>query len=136
MSTPTMHDFDPQLMAPLPPEMHPSVDDLVTENDAPVANIYSEKQLRLLTRPLYSSWPGPQDDPRFSALANVGLFFALDEPPIVPDVLLSLRVNRPGDLSMKQNRSYFIWVFGKFPDAVVEIVSNREGGELSFKRVK
>jgi hypothetical protein len=67
------------------------------------------------------------------ALANVGLFFALDKPPVVPDVLLSLGVKAPTDVWEKRHRSYFIWEFGKSPDVVVEIVSNTEGGELGAK---
>src|SRR5262249_12410272 len=30
-------------------------------------------------------------------------------------------------------RSYFMWVFGKAPELVMEIVSNKEGGELDRK---
>jgi len=47
---------------------------------------------------------------------------------------VSLDVELAADLWPKPNRSYFIWRFGKPPDAVVEIVSNREGGELGSKR--
>ena len=39
----------------LPEEFLPDIDDLVTEDDIPVDNIFSEKQQRLLTEPLYSS---------------------------------------------------------------------------------
>ena len=49
--------------------------------DSPVDRVYSEKQMRLLTRPLYSSWSGPGGNRRFLAMANVGLFFGLYEPP-------------------------------------------------------
>ena len=37
------------------------------------------------------------------------------------------------DWHEKKNRSYFLWEFGKVPEVVVEIVSNREGGELGHK---
>ena len=33
----------------------------------------------------------------------------------------------------KEHRSYFVWEFGKVPDVVIEVVSNRKGGELSGK---
>ena len=111
------------------------MENLITEDDTPVDNIFSEKQQRLLTEPLYSAWPGPEqaapEHCRFLALANVGLFYALREPPLVPDVMLALDVPGVGpDLSQKANRSYFVWEqAGKRPIAVVEIVSNREGGE-------
>ncbi len=117
----------------LPPELHPNIDHIVTEDDKPVDNIFSEKQQRLLTEPLYSCWSGPEGKRRFIALANVGLFFAIRQPPYVPDMLLSLDVELPGNLSPKPHRSYFVWEYGKPPEVVVEVVSNREGGEDTDK---
>jgi len=116
----------------------PDVSDLVIEDDTPVDSILSEKQQRLLTEPLYTSWAGPPPDedgkPRpFAALANVGLFWSANEPPVVPDVMLSVDVAVNPDLQQKKNRSYFVWEFGKVPEVVIEIVSNREGGELKDK---
>ena len=35
---------------------------LITEDDEPVDNLFSEKQQRLLTESLYTSWDGPGDD--------------------------------------------------------------------------
>ena len=40
------------------------------------------------------------------------------------------------DLEPKRNRSYFIWEFGKAPEAVIEIVSNKEGDEATDKMLK
>jgi Uma2 family endonuclease len=117
----------------LPPELYPKVDHLVTEDDAPVDNIFSEKQQRLLVEPLYSSWMQPGEHRRFVALANVGLFFAIRQPPQVPDMLLSLDAELPENLWPKSHRSYFVWEYGKPPEVVVEIVSNREGGEDTEK---
>ena len=111
-------------------EYRPSVDHLVTEDDTPVDNIFSEKQQRLLTEPLYTSW---QSNVPFIALANVGLFHSIRQPPYVPDMLLSLNAEAPKDLFPKSNRSYFVWEYGKPPDVVVEIVSNREGNEDTEK---
>jgi hypothetical protein len=37
----------------------PDVSALVIQDDAPRDNIFAEKQERLLTEPLYSSWSGP-----------------------------------------------------------------------------
>ena len=96
-------------------------------------NMFSEKQQRLLTEPLYSSWDAGRP---FLATANVGLFYAVRQPPLVPDVLLSLDVEVPGDWLAKEHRSYFVWEFGKAPEAVVEIVSNTEGGETTDKMLK
>ena len=117
----------------LPVELHPVVDHLVTEDDTPVDNVFSEKQMRLLTEPLYSSWAGPGEQRSFIAMSNVGLFFSVHRPPLVPDVLLSLDVELPVDVHPKSHRSYFVWEYGKPPDVVIEVVSNREGGEDSEK---
>ena len=120
--------------ASLPPEAEPRVDDLVTEDDSPVDNLYSEKQQRLLTEPLYASWSGGGRP--FLAAANVGVFYAVRQPPIVPDAFLSLDVQVPDDLWLKSHRSYFFWEYGEAPEAVFEIVLNREGDELGAKMEK
>jgi hypothetical protein len=107
------------------------INHLVIEDDTPVDNFQSEEQQRLLVEPLYSSkvLPAP-----FLAAANVGLFYQLKGDPIVPDVLLSLGVQRPDDFSQRRNRSYFVWEFGKVPEVCIEIVSNQEGDELTLGR--
>jgi Uma2 family endonuclease len=115
------------------PDLRPCLDNLVTEDDTPVDNMFSEKQQRLLTEPLYSSWDAGR---LFLATANVGLFYAVRQPPLVPDALLSLDVEITGDWLAKEHRSYFLWEFGKAPEAVVEIVSNTEGGETTDKMLK
>lgn len=109
----------------------PDITHLVTEDDTPVDNFQSEKQQRLLVEPLYSSWL-PKIP--FIAAANVGLFYAVKADPLVPDVLLSLQIQMPSDWSQKQNRSYFVWEFGKIPEVAIEIVSNRKGQELGTKK--
>lgn len=109
----------------------PDISHLVIEDDTPVDNFQSEKQQRLLTEPLYSSWSSGIP---FIAAANVGLFYALKKDPIVPDVFLSLNVQMPQDWSQKQNRSYFYWEFGKAPEVAIEVVSNRKGKELGDKK--
>jgi hypothetical protein len=77
----------------VPEDIRPDVGHLVTEDDRPVDNIFSEKQQRLLTEPLYNS-PGWVGEGRsFLALANVGLFYAIRQPPYVPDMMLSLDVD-------------------------------------------
>ena len=42
----------------------------------------------------------------------------------------------PQDWREKRKRSYFIWEFGKPPDVVIEIVSNKKGDELTGKLEK
>ncbi len=96
-------------------------DRIVTEDDEAVDNLFSEKQQRLLARSLNAGWkPGRP----FMAFANVGLFYGLDLPPVVPDMFLSMDVVPPKDVWIKKHRSYFSWIYGKQPEVAVEIVSN------------
>lgn len=111
----------------------PDISHIVIEDDTPVDNFRSEKQQRLLTEVLYSSWVSSTDSERFIVAANVGVFYSIGLPPLVPDVFLSLDVTMPDDWREKKNRTYFTWEFGKSPDVVIEIVSNREGNELGSK---
>lgn len=120
--------------------LRPDISHLVTEDDTPVDNIFSEKQMRLLAGSLYSGWAGPSDGRPYVAMTNVALYYALHTPALVPDFLLSLGVtppvepiNKETNSYPKENRSYFVWEYGKSPDLVVEIVSNRKGGELRDK---
>jgi hypothetical protein len=136
MAAPTLPSPTEQPLAPLPPELWPKIDHLVTEDDTPVDSIYHGKQMRLLTQPLYDSWAGPGAGRPFLAVANVGLFYALKQPPLVPDTMLSLDVEVTHDFLAKRHRSYFLWEFGKRPEAVIEIVSNKEGGEGDVKMLK
>ncbi len=106
---------------------------LVTEDDEPVDNIFSAKQQPLLVDALYTSWSHPTEGKRFLALANVGVFYSLYAAPLVPDFLLGIGIEPLQDVWQKEGRSYFTWIFGKAPDVIVEIVSNREGGELDRK---
>lgn len=117
---------------PRDPDLWPDVNKLVTEDDTPVDNPFSEKQMRLLTEPLYSSWPGPGDGKPFRVLANVGLY-QTDHDPLVPDVMLGLDVTTPEKLMVKGFRAWFIWIVGRIPNLTLEIVSNREGGEDTTK---
>lgn len=97
-------------------------------------NLFSEKQQRLLTRSLYSSTDQLTITQPFLAAANVGIFYGVRQPPIVPDVFLSLGVEVAEDWYAKEHRSYFVWEFDKLPELALEIVSNRIGGELEAKK--
>ena len=112
------------------------LESLVTEDDTPVDNMPSEKQQRLLTEPLYTSWAGPGGGRPFLAAANVGVFPEPRNPAIVPDVFLSLDVQVNPDWWDTRHRSYFVWEFGKVPDLVVEVVSNQKGNEVGGKRLR
>ena len=105
-------------------------DRLVTEDDEPVDSIYSERQMRLLTDALYTSW---KMNRIFMACANVGIYGDPPTVPIVPDVFLSMDVKPADDIWKKKNRCYMIDVFGKPPEVVIEVVSNTVGNERSSK---
>jgi Uma2 family endonuclease len=128
-----------RVLAETPIDLRDVIENIVTEDDEPVDNLFSAKQQTLLKRALYTSWtPQPSDDkPKkrrtFLADVNVGIFFALHQPPLVPDFFLSLDVQPHKDWHDKAHRGYFVWEFGKVPELVVEIVSNRKGGELTGK---
>ena len=110
----------------------PDVSHLITEDDTPVDNLFSEKQQRLLTESIHTSWePGFP----FVAMTNVGVFVSPNRPAIVPDVLVTTRVAPlEQDLTRKENRSYFIWNYdGRVPEIVIEVVSNTKGRELESK---
>jgi len=124
----TRHNRVKKSTSSLPPSW-PDIKSIVTEDDKPVDNIFSEKQQRLLTESLYNSYES-QSHP-FVAMANVGLFYAPYKPPLVPDVLLSLDVQMPDDIWEK--RSYFVPIYGKPPEVVIEIVSNLKGKEDGTK---
>lgn len=115
-----------------------AVKNIVTEDETPVDNLFSAKQQTLL-KALYSSWtPPPREDQpeekrKFLADVNVGVFYSPYSPPVVPDMFLSLDVEPHPDWHAHDHRAYFVWEFQKTPDVVVEIVSNRKGGELGEK---
>ena len=121
--------------ADLSPEDILAIEHMVTEDDTPVDNWFSEQQQRLLTHPLYASWPGPGEGRPFVVAANVGVFRLPREAPLVPDAFLCLNVSRPKDYWAKPGRSYCMWEYdGKPPDVVIEVVSNTEGGEMGAKK--
>ncbi|MEM7014320.1 MAG: Uma2 family endonuclease [Verrucomicrobiota bacterium] len=122
-ATSSWEDYRP----PIPDTSH-----LITETEEPVDNIFSEKQMRLLTEPLYASWnPGRP----FWVAANVGMYEALNAKAVVPDVLLSLDTT-PDVAKEFGSKCYFFWDHGKPPELVIEIVSNKEGGELDRKKTR
>jgi Uma2 family endonuclease len=112
--------------------IRPNINHIITEDDEPVDNLPSEKNQRLLVETAYTSH---LERPLLAA-ANVGLFAALHQQPLVPDVMLSLGVTVADDWWARENRSYFIWELGKAPDVVIEIVSNSEGDEGGRKLLR
>ena len=133
MSSPAALQTPEVTFSKLPPECLPNYDLISTEDDQPMVNLFSERNAKLLTDALYASWSGPEDGRTFLAMSNVGMFYAVKQPPVVPDFLLSLDVEPPEDVLPKEHRSYFVWNYGKFPEVVIEIVSNMNGAEASDK---
>ncbi len=119
-----------------PGKMIPDDTWLITDDGAPVDGPYWEKQMHLLTEPLFLSWEGPDGDGDFHVFSNVGLFFSPIEPPIVPDVMLAVRTFRGRKMNRRTMRSYFVWRIGKVPEVAIEIVANRVGGEDTRKLKK
>ena len=109
----------------------PDLSRLITDSGA-VKSWASEKTQRLLTQSLYASWRTP-GGVSFIAAANVGVYSAIHRPAIVPDVMVSLDVSLPEAWWEKRNRCYLTWEFGKPPEIAIEIVSDRDGLELSAK---
>jgi hypothetical protein len=67
----------------LSPDLSPDIDALVIEDDSPVDNLISEKQQRFLTGSPYSN-ENLLGDRVFLAAANVGVFYAIKQPSLVP----------------------------------------------------
>ena len=115
---------------PLTAAEYPDISHLITEDDTPVDNLPSEKQQRLLTEPLYSSWAAAQP---FLAAANVAVYAGVNDDSLAPDMFLSLDVQVSPDWWEKRHRSYLAWEFGKVPDVAIELVSKTPGGEFTTK---
>src|SRR6266851_47247 len=93
----------PKLPWTPPPGFVPNLDDIVIQDDTPVDGYISEKNMRLLTEPLYANWKGPKDGGKWIAMANVGVFHTYGLPPIVPDAALAVGVMIGSDLLQKEN---------------------------------
>jgi len=111
----------------------PEIDyeNLITEDDEPVDNIFSEREQKLLTVSLHDSW---KINRPFIALANVGIYDWVPKNPVVPDVLLSLDVTAPKDILKKAHRTYMFSIYKKPPELVLEIVSDTKKKE--FQKLK
>ncbi|MCS6990215.1 MAG: Uma2 family endonuclease [Chloroherpetonaceae bacterium] len=120
------HDADAEPIAEL------DISHIQTDDQTPVDSLFAEREQRLLVESLYASWKPNQP---FLACDNVGVFYGLHLPPVVPDMFLSLGVSPPQGalIHEKRRRSYFVWEYGKPPDLVVETLSPSYGGEFDEK---
>jgi len=128
-----------QALAEIPYDLRDIIENIVTEDDEQVDNLFSEKEQRLLAHNLYCSWTpppseeAPEEKRKFLADSNIGIYRTPYDKPVAPDMFLTLDVETPFDWHARERRSYFIWEFEKPPDVVIEIVSNTEGHELDEK---
>ncbi|MCS6820993.1 MAG: Uma2 family endonuclease [Microscillaceae bacterium] len=103
----------------------------ITEDPKPVDNLFSEKQQRLYIDPLHANLWTERD---FLACSNVGIYYDYNTMPVVPDMFLSFDVCMPEEWGKdKKNKCYFLWRMKKPPELVIEIVSNKTGGENTSK---
>lgn len=94
-----------------PEEIEPlNLTDIETENDTPVDNFFTGELRRLLVEVLYGAWAKKIYPRKFLAGADIGVFYAEGQPPLVPDVFLSLDVEIERDFYDK-----LVWVcaYGK-----------------------
>lgn len=129
----TVPSLDPTVAEYYPAEFWKEYYDNVEFTDeVPVDSEFSEKEMRLLAGSLNAFWKGPGAGGPFLAYTDVGLFYSTTIPPVAPDVMVSLV--KPLPLSAgKKAQAYFVWEYGKPPDGVIEIVSNKKGGEETRK---
>jgi Uma2 family endonuclease len=110
-------------------------ENVITEDDTPVDNIFSEKQLRLSIDSLQNAvidWT----DRDFMACTNVAIYNEGEKTPIVPDMFLAMDVKQPSTWFEKKDKCYFVKLMQKVPDLVLEIVSNKIGEEEGTKKAK
>jgi len=115
------------------PEIHEiDYENLITEDDEPVDNIFSEREQKLLTFSIHDSW---KTNRSFISLGNVGIYDWTPTTPVVPDVLLSLDVTAPDDILQKAHRTYMFSIYKKPPEVVIEIVSDTKKKEAKKKKI-
>lgn len=116
------------------PEWRPNIDHLIFEDGISAESPYAERQMRLWIDPLYISWQGVEGDRQFAAMSNVGLFHEPKQTQVVPDGMLSTGVVLLTDQGGREHLSYLMWEYGKSPDVALELVSDKRGGELDWKK--
>lgn len=68
-----------------------------------------------------------------TAATDIGLFYNINGPAIVLDIMLAANLDPDRDPHYPDARSYFVWEVGKVPDVVIEVVSPTNGGEMDRK---
>ncbi|MBD1834421.1 Uma2 family endonuclease [Cyanobacteria bacterium FACHB-472] len=109
----------------------PTEEDLPDSDDTPVDNEFQIIIPFLLRAILSLLWADRMD---WFFGVNMGVYYDLKEPAIVPDGFLSLGV--PRHKSDRGRLSYVIWQEQVVPQLVFEFVSQTKGGEYDDKMTK
>ena len=110
----------------------PTEEDLPYSDEQPVDNELQLLVPFLLRAILALAWAERQD---WFLGANIGLYHTVNQPAIGPDALLSLGVERVRPNS-KLRLSYVVWQEGVMPQWVLEVVSQKRGGEYESDRTR
>ncbi|HAN47133.1 MAG TPA: hypothetical protein DCQ32_11390 [Cyanobacteria bacterium UBA8156] len=106
----------------------PRAEDLPDSDETPVDNELQTDIPHLLKDVLRRIWAERED--WFMGI-DMGLYYHPDRPAIVPDALLAVGVPRLKHINGRL--SYVLWEEGKFPDLVLEVVSQKYNGEYEDK---
>lgn len=112
-----------------PRQCLPSAEDLPDSDDTPVDNQLQHLIPGLLEAILALIWADRMD---WFFGVDMGIYYAPDEPAIVPDGFLSIGVPRIIDRDLRL--SYLLWEEQEVPILVLEIVSHQRRGEYTNKR--
>ncbi|PSB55051.1 Uma2 family endonuclease [Chamaesiphon polymorphus] len=110
------------------PRYLPTADELPCSDDTPVDNELQEIIPSLLKSILRILWDERLD--WFFGI-DMGIYSHPERPPIVPDGFLCLNVERHYDEDLRL--SYLLWEEEIPPILVLEVVSNKPGGEYTTK---
>ena len=109
----------------------PSAEELPDSDDTPVDNELQDLIPGLLKAILALIWSERMD---WFFGVDMGIYYAPDEPAIVPDGFLSIGVPRIIDSDLRL--SYVLWEEQKLPTLVLEVVSQTRRGEYTDKKTE
>jgi Uma2 family endonuclease len=112
-----------------PRDCLPTAKDLPDSDDTPVDNELQDLIPGLLKAMLALIWPERMD---WFFGVDMGIYYAPNQPAIVPDGFLSIGVPRIIDSDLRL--SYVLWQEQKLPILVLEVVSQTRRGEYTDKK--
>ena len=112
-----------------PRQCLPSAEDLPDSDDTPVDNELQDLIPGLLKTILALIWLERMD---WFFGVDMGIYYAPEEPAIVPDGFLSMGVPRIIDSDLRL--SYVLWEEQKLPILALEVVSQTRRGEYTHKK--